>query len=130
MPWVPDADAVGQVSMEFAEQMGVPRASMATTAKVANTAQEARAVAQLLKKRKEADSLPKVLLVTSAYHMRRSTLLFEQQGLDVIPFPVDFQVAAENKFTILDLMPQAGALRQTEKALREVYGFVYYYLLG
>jgi uncharacterized SAM-binding protein YcdF (DUF218 family) len=128
MPWVSEDAAVGPLSIQFAQQMGVPRASMATTEKVVNTAQEARAIAELLKKRKEVDSPPKVLLVTSAYHMRRSTLLFEKEGLEVIPFPVDFQVAAAKEFTILDLMPWADALRQTEKALREVYGFVYYFL--
>jgi len=130
MPWDSDKAAVGPLAMQFAQQMGVPRASMATTEKVVNTAQEARAIAGLLKKRKEAAFPPKVLLVTSAYHMRRSTLLFEQEGLEVIPFPVDFQVATENEFTILDLIPRADALRQTEKALREIYGFVYYYLPG
>ena len=130
MPWDSDANAMGPLSMQFAQQMGVPRASMATTEKVVNTAQEARAIAESLKKRKEAAFPPKVLLVTSAYHMRRSTLLFEREGLEVIPFPVDFQVSAGKKWTILDLMPQAGYLRQTEKALHEIYGFLYYYLLG
>jgi uncharacterized SAM-binding protein YcdF (DUF218 family) len=128
-PWLSEEDAVGQVSMQFAQQMGVPLASMATTEKVVNTAQEARAIAEHLKKRKETAFPPKVLLVTSAYHMRRSIFLFEREGLEVIPFPVDFQVAAGSKWTFLDLMPQADALRQTETALREIYGFLYYWVL-
>jgi uncharacterized SAM-binding protein YcdF (DUF218 family) len=61
--------------------------------------------------------------------MRRSIFLFEREGLEVIPFPVDFQVAAGSKWTFLDLMPQADALRQTETALREIYGFLYYWVL-
>jgi uncharacterized SAM-binding protein YcdF (DUF218 family) len=130
MPWDSDANAVGPLSMQFAQKMGVPKASMDTTEKVMNTAQEARAIAERLKKRKETAFPPKVLLVTSAYHMRRSTLLFEREGLEVIPFPVDFQVEAGNKRTFLDLMPQAGALRQTEKALREIYGFLFYWVLS
>jgi hypothetical protein len=46
----------------------------------------------------------------------------------VIPFSVDFKVSAEKKLTFLDFMPQAGALRQIETALIEVYGFCYYFL--
>ena len=38
-----------------------------------------------------------------------------EEDLDVIPFPVDFQVSAGNKWTFPDLMPQAEALRQTEQ---------------
>jgi len=37
---------------------------------------------------------------------------------------------AGRKLTILDFMPQGGSLRQTETALREVYGYVYYLAQG
>ena len=33
----------------------------------------------------------RILLVTSAFHMRRAQRLFERQGPKVLPFPVDFQ---------------------------------------
>jgi len=35
-------------------------------------------------------------------------------------------VHAGRKLTILDFMPQGDSLRQTEMALREVYGYWYY----
>jgi len=34
----------------------------------------------------------KVMLVTSAYHMRRSAATFEKMGFEVVPYPVDFYV--------------------------------------
>jgi len=37
---------------------------------------------------------------------------------------------AGGKLTILDFMPQGGSLSQTETALREVYGYVYYLAQG
>ena len=58
---------------------------MATTPPVVNNAEEASAIRQLLQ------GQTRVLLVTSAFHMRRSQFLFECHGLQVLPFPVDFQ---------------------------------------
>lgn len=40
----------------------------------------------------ESEGWRKVLLVTSALHMRRSEALFRKQGVDVVPVPADFEV--------------------------------------
>lgn len=64
------------------------------------------------------------------WQTRRAQLLFEQAGMAVIPFPVDFQVSQGHVFTILDLLPQADSLNRTEIALRELYGYLYYALRG
>ena len=53
-------------------------------------------------------------------------MLFKRAGLDVIPFPVDFQVSEDVKSNILDFIPNGSSLRQTEMALREVYGYLFY----
>ena len=63
-------------------------------------------------------------------HRRRSRVLCARAGFPVVPFPVDFRVSAGRVFTILDLLPEADSLRQTELALREWYGFLYYQLVG
>jgi uncharacterized SAM-binding protein YcdF (DUF218 family) len=62
--------------------------------------------------------------------MRRACVLFTRAGFQVVPFPVDFQVSVGRTFTMLDLMPTAGSLRQTETALREWYGWLFYQLVG
>jgi len=66
--------------------------------------------------------------VTSAFHMRRSALLFSRAGLSVTPFPVDFRTSAAPR-SFMDLLPRAGSLESTETALREVYGYLYYRLV-
>ena len=53
---------------------------MASTPPVLNTAEEAVAIRRLL-----SVSNSRVLLVTSAFHMRRFQRLFERQGIQVIP---------------------------------------------
>lgn len=70
-----------------------------------------------------------IILVTSAFHMRRSRVLFAHAGFQVVPFPVDFHVSAGRAFTILDLLPDANRLSKTELALHEWYGFFYYQLM-
>jgi len=70
------------------------------------------------------------LLVTLALHMRRARVLCARAGFQVLPFPVDFHVSVGRAFTILDLLPTASSLSQTEIALRELYGFLFSQLVG
>jgi hypothetical protein len=46
----------------------------------------------------------------------------------VVPFPVDFQTSA-GPFTFMDLLPQAGSIENTETAVRELYGYLFYRLI-
>jgi uncharacterized SAM-binding protein YcdF (DUF218 family) len=130
VPWSPGKEPEGQVLIRLARDMGVPPEHLLTTDKVSNTEAEAASVADLLRKREGMHTPPRVLLVTSAFHMRRAKLLFKRAGLEAIPFRVDFQVSEGGKLTILDFMPQGNSLRQTEIALRELYGYAYYLIKG
>ena len=125
VPWQPNAKPEGEVLIGYAADLGVPRDRMSTTTKVTNTEEESHAVAELLKN-KLGTNAPRVLLVTSAFHMRRAQMLFARAGLETVPFPVDFKVAAGDTFTVLDLIPNGGSLRKAEVALRELYGLAYY----
>jgi uncharacterized SAM-binding protein YcdF (DUF218 family) len=126
-PWQPDASLEGDVLIQYAREMGIPGDQLVTTGKVVNTAEEARAVAALLKHRQENKAVkPRILLVTSAFHMRRARLLFERAELETVPFPVDFQVSARERIVLLHFLPNADSLKRTEAALREVYGLVFY----
>ena len=127
-PWSPGLEPEGEVLIRYAMDQGVPPEHMLTTDKVSNTEGEATVVAELLRKRGGVHAPPRVLLVTSAFHMRRAMMLFKRAGLEVIPFRVDFQVSEGRKLSILDFMPQGDSLRQTETAFREIYGYLYYFI--
>ena len=94
---------------------------MASTPPVLNTAEEAAAIRRLLRAPQA-----RVLLVTSAFHMRRSQRLFERQGLHVLPFPVDFQSRARWAGAVwcdpTQWLPSTSALNQNSRALRELLG--------
>lgn len=130
VPWRPNAIPEGEVLMQYAADLGIPRGRMLTTRQATNTEEESRAVAVLLAKRLGPNAAPRVLLVTSAYHMRRAQMLFRRAGLEVAPFPVDFKVPAEESLTALDLLPNGGSLSLSETALREFYGLAFYRLFG
>ena len=132
LPWQPDAIPEGELLARRALLLGVPKTAILLTAKAGNTAEEAAAARKLLGVDKSVDRTvetgqrKKIILVTSAYHMRRAVLLFEKAGFWVEPFPVDFQVSNVNRFTVLDCLPDAWALGQSSKALREVIGWAFY----
>jgi uncharacterized SAM-binding protein YcdF (DUF218 family) len=126
-PWEPNSRPEGEVSAEFAMQLGILRESILITKPVLNTAEEAVAVSQLLNQ--EGKGRPvKILLVTSSYHMERSRRLFELAGLNVIPYPVDFQRSKDHQITPMDFLPSANALAQNEMVMRELIGRAYYSL--
>lgn len=126
--WEPDAPLEGDVLTKYAQTLGVPADRIVVTGKVANTADEAREVARALQGL--GPTPPRVLLVTSAFHMPRARQIFEQQGLAVEPFPVDFSFSEGGSTTILHFLPSVGALAQTQRALREFYGRIYYWLVS
>ena len=81
-------------------------------------------------------NIKKILLVTSAMHMPRSVALFEKQGFEVIPMPVDYSITKDNEnsksflSTIIGFIPSAGNLASTTNALKEYLGIFTYHLQG
>ncbi|SFP70422.1 Uncharacterized SAM-binding protein YcdF, DUF218 family [Bradyrhizobium sp. Ghvi] len=69
------------------------------------------------------------LLITSAVHMPRAIGAFRAMGIDVIPYPVDYSLAAD--FRPFDLRRGVGAwLVLAEGAAREWMGLIVYRLAG
>ena len=107
---------------DVAIDLGVPKKDILLTENVENTDQEAKAIKKILL----LDN-PKVILVTSAFHMPRAQLVFEAAGINVIPFPVDFIIGA-GKFTFMSFIPSAGSFSSTSFFVREMIGRTYYSL--
>ena len=121
LPWsigVPEGEYLRDVAID----LGVPKKDILITENVENTDQEAKAIKKILL----LDN-PKVILVTSAFHMPRAQLVFEAAGINVIPFPVDFIIGAR-KFTFMSFIPSAGSFSSTSFFVREMIGRTYYSL--
>ena len=120
MPWDKAKKTEGQVLKEYAISNGIPSEKVFVTKDVENTADEAVAVKELINPSK------RIILVTSAYHMYRAKKLFEKQGFEVRPYKVDYKVARNSILTLIDLLPSAENLVETETGIREVIGRLYY----
>jgi len=71
----------------------------------------------------------RVLLVTSAWHLRRAVALFERAGFEVIPAGADYR--AIDACRGLDCwVPNAGALETSGLALKEYLGYWVQVMLG
>ena len=66
----------------------------------------------------------KIVLVTSAFHMPRSVLNFADKGLDIVPFPCDYQLSGKMQLSIFNFMPQGFALELSAMALKEYLGLM------
>jgi len=127
-PWDVGSIDKGRLLADRAVELGVARNRIVISRRVSTTADEASAVSEVLAAHGGSRATKSVILVTSAFHMRRSALLFSRAGLSVAPFPVDFRTSPAPR-SFMDLLPRAGSLESTETALREVYGYLYYRLV-
>jgi len=64
------------------------------------------------------------ILITSAYHMKRSVVSFKKVGLEVTPFPSIFPSWREEPYHWNDYLP--GNFKQISMAFREYLGIAYY----
>jgi uncharacterized SAM-binding protein YcdF (DUF218 family) len=124
LPWSNQQITEGQELRSAALERGIPASSIVVTEEVGNTADEAKAVRKIAEERK----LQRIILVTSAFHMPRAEYLFRTRGVPVLPFLTDYNTRYQQPISPLDFLPQAGALGNTETALRETYGRLYYHL--
>jgi uncharacterized SAM-binding protein YcdF (DUF218 family) len=120
MPWDKVKKTEGDVLKDYAISNGILSEKILVTNDVENTADEAVAVKELIGSNK------RIILVTSAYHMYRAQRLFEKQGIEVIPYKVDYNVNRNKVMVVMDLLPNAESLKLTETGIREVIGRIYY----
>lgn len=91
-----------------------------------NTEEEAKESVKLFEERIEGRR-PRILLVSSAWHMKRATLMFAKYApsLEVIPAPADFEatMAANGDFSFKELIPSGLAMGSNECFFHEWLGY-------
>lgn len=111
--------------------LGVPAGAIRAEAASRNTAENARGTAALLAR---AGAGRRIVLVTSAWHMRRARLLFERAGLAVIPAATDHEAtlarARVDRWSLPNLLPSPDALQRNTAMLKEYIGYWVYRVCG
>ena len=69
----------------------------------------------------QAHLKPPYILVTSAFHMRRSLLIFKKAGIEVVPYPSDYIIKGKLEFA--DLLPNADSFGQWGRYIKEIAGY-------
>ena len=121
----PGARPEAQLMKETLAVMGVPGRDMLLERASRNTHENALYSAVVLNNR----GVRSILLVTSAFHMRRAQALFATQGFEVVPAPTDYQ-----RLVVAPVLPRwlptVDDLSRTTITLKEHVGFWVYRYKG
>jgi uncharacterized SAM-binding protein YcdF (DUF218 family) len=109
-----------EIAKRYLLSLGVDKDYVITESKARDTYENALFTRKICEER----SFRRVLLITSAYHMRRSVMLFDRLFGPVTPFPAGFRVSGTTDF--LSFLPDAGSTLVVAMALREYMGILFY----
>lgn len=107
-------------------EMGVSENDILIETKSRNTRENALFSAEIVKK-EFPNEVP--ILITSAFHMRRSVGCFNKAGIKVVPLPVDY-FTKHTRTDIKDFIPNGGVIGLWSLLVHECLGLVVYTVLG
>jgi len=112
-----------RILLDFLERQGIDAQKIAVHGKVRHTLAEAKSV----KAYSESNGIKRILLITSANHMRRAAALFRKQGLT----PDLLSVSRDNtSITLESFVPSGDGLEDTYGMLYEIVGYTAYLIQG
>jgi uncharacterized SAM-binding protein YcdF (DUF218 family) len=110
----------GEVLRSLATGFGVVPEKIVVSPTAVNTEEEARVIRRI-----QGPGHNRIILVSSALHLPRATMIFEAVGFDVIQYPVDIRVAGTRN-ALESWVPTPSALGKTGMVVRELIGRAYY----
>jgi len=125
LPWFGSGQPEAPAIVQFLANLGVPEQVVLLETTSMNTYQNALHSKPVL----QTQQLNSILLVTSALHMPRALATFRAQGFQAQPAPTDFEVVPVAQPTALRWLPDAEALADTTRGLREYLGLLAYRML-
>lgn len=125
MGWSGERRSGAESMRELLLAFGVPDSAILLEERSRNTHDNAVFSAEIMHER----GLETALLVTSALHMHRSAAVFRAAGLPFTAAATDFEIAPEPAH-ILRWLPDAQALADSTRALKEYLGLVVYRIRG
>lgn len=105
---------------------GIPENLILLEDRSHNTHENALFTAQLLQKHPEIQSL---VLITSAFHMRRAEACFRVAGVNPVVFPADFYSFDRSYYPLNLIVPSANAFTNWHMLMHEILGFIIYKVL-
>jgi len=112
--------ADSEVGKEILLQLGVPNDKIIAEGNSLNTTQNARYTKELIDKSR----YNRIIVVTSAFHMKRSVKQFEKVGVKVIPYPTDYQTNLSPRVELYQFIPAAEAMEKVSLSVKEYIGIL------
>ena len=112
--------------------LGVPKEAIVYDFGPRNTEEEAKAIARMFEcsECSNAEKKPKVLVVTSAWHMKRTMLMYQKYApnVEAIPAPCDFEntMGLDHLLGWMSLLPDPAAFAANSIAFHEWLGYFGY----
>ena len=69
--------------------------------------------------------ITKIVLITNAYHMKRSKMLFDKHFKEVLPFPTGYKTS-RIKYDVFSYLPNACNMAIISIAIKEYLGIIFY----
>ena len=130
---IPSGTGERESAMPLLLDLGVPESAIVIEGKARNTEENAKFVEKILEPRNTQNTRKRVLLVTSAWHMRRSVLMYRKYApsLEIIPAAADYEATVQtgHPFSAKDLWPDATMFYANSYILKEYIGYWGYRLL-
>ncbi len=108
-------------------ELGIPADSILTETQSKNTRENA------IYSKKIIDSLKintPVLLITSAYHMRRASACYEKEKIQIIPYSVDNKKKDTQMGILESIIPTEKELHKLSILIHEMFGYLMYKIMG
>jgi uncharacterized SAM-binding protein YcdF (DUF218 family) len=123
LPWRPGPPAdTPAAADDLLTTWGIPRAAIVAEVQSTTTYENAVHTARLARAR----GWTRLIVVTSALHMRRAHATFAATGLTIIPAATDFEIIDTRPPSLLDWLPNADALEGSTRAIKEYVGYRVY----
>ena len=139
---IPTGQGERESSVPLLRDLGVPESAIVVEDEARNTEENARFVEKLINSRvehvervdeKDVGCKPRLLLVTSAWHMRRSVLMYRKYApsLEIVPAAADYEATVQTgrPFSVKDLWPDATMFYANSYILKEYIGYWGYRLV-
>lgn len=109
------------LAKKFLLSFGIPEDKILLESESRNTFENGFNTKKILEEKK----LKRIILITSAFHMKRAYSIFQKLGIETFPFTTDYR-ALRPVFNWETFIPSTGALETTTISLKEWIGiFVY-----
>lgn len=110
------------VLKRFLQDMGVPEEQIMVEQKSRDTYENLRLVKEIC----DVKGYKKPIVVTSAYHMKRTVIISKKFAMDILPFPCGHKTWEGRRFIWYEYLPSGGAMKDINLALKELLGILFY----